>query len=275
MHNRHFILARNQPVDFICAEHSFPQIALSSTDKLYLHPKAHNVAQSSNIEIYQLDRDNIMTEKWYIRPTRDGTGTFYILNAANPNLYLHLKGHSAADNTQIELLTYDDYYKDGYRWIFQEASIIPPFASGTQKVKSGKNAVQFLHIESRSHQDGQPLELYPYESAYDSYYNWSFLKQEDGTFLIKNTATGLYMHPTGHSTDNGTRIQQLQYNSSYSPYYKWIVVPGSQANSFKIISAADPRMFLHSTGHTAVSSNQVEILYENSAYKNTYEWILQ
>lgn len=250
-------------------------IQLFSTDKLYLHPKAHSVSPSSDIEIYRLDRDNVLTEKWFINPTRDGTGTFYILNAANPNLYLHLKGHSAADNTQLELLEYDDYYKDGYRWTFQAVTIIPPFASGTQKVKSGKNNSLYLHIESRSSQDGQPLELYPYEAAHEDFYNWSFIKQDDGTFFIKNTATGLYMHPTGHSTNNGTRIQQLTYDSAYAPYYKWIVVPGSQTNSFKIISVADPRMFLHSTGHTAVSSNQVEILYESSEYQNTYEWILQ
>lgn len=100
-------------------------------------------------------------------------------------------------------------------------------------------------------------------------------ENEDNTYMIQNVVSGYYVHPKGHSTQNGTRLEQLQYNASYAPYYKWIIVPGTQAGSYKIISVADPTKYIHLSGHLAMEGNEVEILLYNQGYPNTYEWVLE
>lgn len=89
----------------------------NESSNLVMHPKAHRAASSVNIELYEKDVSNIFSEKWFIEPTRDGTKSYYIRSAANPEMMLHLKGHSAAEGTKAELLGYESTYGDMYKWL--------------------------------------------------------------------------------------------------------------------------------------------------------------
>lgn len=245
------------------------------TDKFYFHPKSHSLEQSAKLELYHLDRNNIETEKWFIRPTRAGDGAFYIQSAGDPTKYIHLTEHSVEENTLIELLNYNAPYANYYRWKFQPVSIIAPFAGGEQKIATQKNPSLFIHIKGNWSSEEGPLEIYEYSSLFNDYFIWNFLKQEDNTYLIQNKATGRYVHPIGHSTANGTRVQQLDYNGNYTPYYRWIIAPGTAAGTYRMYSVADPTRLLHLSGHTASEHNQVEILLFNKGYSDTYDWKLK
>lgn len=250
-------------------------IQLFSTDKLYWHTKAHEISNSARLELYHLDRNNLAAEKWFIRPTRAGDGAYYIQCAGNPAYYVHLANHSTMADTQLELWPYDETYSSTYKWKFDQVSIIAPFGTGTLKVLSQKDKTKYLHVKNNSTSDAQPLEILSHDPSYSTNYQWRFVKNDDNTYFIQNVVSKLYVHPKGHSTQNGTRLEQLKYNSSYAPYYKWIVTPGSQTNSYRIISVADPTKIMHLSGHTATEGNEVEILLYNRGYENTYEWILQ
>lgn len=250
-------------------------IQLFATDKLYWHTKSHALEHSAKLELYHLDRNHLDVEKWFIKPTRAGDGSYFIQCAGNPAFYVHLANHSSESNTQLELWPYDSAHAETFKWSFQPVSIIAPFATDIQKVASQKDKTKYLHVKGRTVSDAQPLEIWPYQTGHDPFYQWRFVKNEDNTYFIQNVASKLYMHPKGHSTQNGTRLEQLKYDASYAPYYKWIVIPGSQANSYKIVNVADPTKIVHLSGHTAVEGNEVEILLFNKGYENTYEWVLE
>ena len=249
-------------------------IQLFATDKLYWHTKSHAISNSARLELYSLDRNNLGSEKWFIKPTRAGDGAFYIQCAGNPNYYVHLANHSTLSNTQLELWPYDASYSDTYKWKFEQVSIVAPFATGAHRVASAKDKTKYWHIKNNSAEERKPLELLSYTSAYAMVYQWQFTKNSDNTYYIQNVSSKLYVHPIGQSTQNGTRLEQLQYNPAYSPYYKWIITPGTAAGSYKIISVADPTKIIHLSGHTAAEGNEIEILLINKGYENTYEWIL-
>ena len=250
-------------------------IQMFATDKLYWHTKSHTLGNSARLELYHLDRDHLDVQKWFIKPTRAGDGSYFIQCAGNPAFYVHLANHSSESNTQLELWPYDSAHAETFKWSFQPVSIIAPFATDIQKVASQKDKTKYLHVKGRTVSDAQPLEIWPYQTGHDPFYQWRFVKNEDNTYFIQNVASKLYMHPKGHSTQNGTRLEQLKYDASYAPYYKWIVTPGSQANSYKIVNVADPTKIVHLSGHTAAEGNDVEILLFNKGYENTYEWVLE
>lgn len=250
-------------------------IQLFSTDSLYWHTKSHAMSNSAKLELYHLDRDYLNVEKWFIKPTRAGDGAYYIQCAGDPSLYVHLTSHSTQADTQLELLSFNSSYANTFKWKFQAVSVTAPFDTGIQKVKTLKDQTKYLHVKSRSTADAQPLEILSYNASYQNFYKWQFVKNADNTYMIQNVVSGYYVHPKGHSTQNGTRLEQLQYNASYAPYYKWIIVPGTQAGSYKIISVADPTKYIHLSGHLATEGNEVEILLYNQGYPNTYEWVLE
>lgn len=249
-------------------------IQLFATDKLYWHTKSHAISNSARLELYALDRDNLGSEKWYIKPTRTGDGAFFIQCAGNPNLYVHLANHATLSNTQLELWPYDATHADTFKWKFEQVSITAPFAEGTYRVASAKDKTKYLHVKNNS-TSKQALELRSYNPENKTSFEWYFMKNEDNTYSIQNFNSMLYVHPIGQSTINGTRLEQIEYDASYSPYYKWIITAGTGYGAYKIISVADPTKYIHLSGHLALEGNEVEILLINKGYENTYEWIFQ
>lgn len=251
-------------------------IQLFATDRFYFHTNGSSLATSTAVEIYSLDRNHLFSVKWFIKPTRDGSGTYFVNIAGDPAQYLHLTSHSTAENTALEIYdAFDQAHADTYKWFFQPVSITAPFDTGIHKVVTQKDKSKFLHVWGHSTENEAKLEILTYNQTYDKIYSWKFTKLEDNTYMIQNVGSSRFVHPIGHSTVDGTRLQQLDYTTGYAPYYKWIIAPGTEANTYRIYSVANPNMLIHLSGHTAEESNEVEILLYNATYPWTYDWIMQ
>lgn len=249
-------------------------LQLFATDKYYIKTKSNSMAISTQLEIYPLVRDYLYAQKWYIKPTRAGDGSYYIQLAGDPTKYVHLPAHSTAEDNNIELLDYRPDYASTYRWKFQTVSITAPFATSTNRVVTQKDPTKYLHVAENSTANGKRIELLSYNSTYANIYKWKFIKQDDNTFMIQNTGSQKYVRPINHVSDNTTRLEQYEYISDYAPYYKWIIAPGTAAGSYFMYLVADPTKLIHLSNHMAAEFNEVEILLYNRGYSNTYEWKL-
>lgn len=248
-------------------------IQLFATEHLYFHTKAHSLDNSVKLEVYPLSREHLDSQKWHIKATRDGTGSYFIIAAGDTERYVHLTANSAAEDSALELLDYNSTQANSYKWKFQSVSITSPNLEGVSQVITQKDQTKYLHVRGHSTAGAEPLELLTYDERYANVYKWRFFRNEDNTYLIQNVASALYIHPKARSTASSTEIEQLVYDSDYAPYYKWIIIPGTRvANTYLIVSVADPTKYIHLTGNAAAQSNPIELYPYNSSVPDTYEW---
>lgn len=245
------------------------------TDSFYFHPKAHSLSNSTLLELYMLDRNQIKTEKWFIQPTRSGNGGYYIKSAGNPNRYVHLSGHSTSDNTNIELYSLDGNYNDYYSWKFVPVSIPSSMASDTVKIYTQRDMSKYLHVAAHSTASSAKMEILPFSASNASSYEWIMVKDADGTYTLQNQNSSLYAHLEGHTATASTRLEQYPYQPEYAPFYKWIIVPGTRAQSTYLIwSVANPSLCFHLAGHSSASSTQIEIYPFLQSEASSYEWLM-
>lgn len=255
-------------------------IQLLGTDALYLHPSNHSVSSSSRIETLKLNRNYINTFKWYIRPTRDGDGAFYIQSAADQSLFMHLENNTGIQDNKVELYTkFDGTPLNTYKWKFEKVTIDAPIATGTYLMKITEpydpelQEDVYMHVENRTTTEGSRLEVLTYAASFRDWFLWDITKNPDGTYSIKRHANMQYAHTKAHKSASNTGLEVLQYNATYAPYYKWVIVPGFALNSYRFQLFADPTQYMHTVGDKSRPSTLMDIAPIN-VYIQSFEWSL-
>lgn len=250
-------------------------IKLFGTDELVFHPRGNTVASSIQVETFPINRDNIGCEKWFIKPTRAGDDAYYIQNAANQDQYVHLENNSTYENSIIELYSYIDSSANTYRWNFEAVNINAPLATSIYQISTQEDLSKYMHVQGDSTLEGEYIDIRSFITAFTGSYQWEVIRQPDNTYLIKNVASGLYLHPVGNQAVAGVLLQQGKYDAAYAPFFKWIIEPGKASDNYRICIVADPSKYIHLHNNSAEEGNFVELLDYDPTESTTYDWYFQ
>ncbi len=83
--------------------------------QMFIHPIGHTTANGTRLE--QLEYNNAYAPyyRWIIAPG-SAAGTYRIYSVADPTKLIHLSGHTAAENNDVEILLFNSGYSNTYEW---------------------------------------------------------------------------------------------------------------------------------------------------------------
>ena len=83
--------------------------------QMFIHPIGHTTANGTRLE--QLEYNNAYAPyyRWIIAPG-SAAGTYRIYSVADPTKLIHLSGHMAAENNDVEIYHFISGYSNTYEW---------------------------------------------------------------------------------------------------------------------------------------------------------------
>lgn len=95
------------------------------------------ILEDTTAIITNQDRESYALTKWFLAPTRDGTGSFYIQSAADKLKYLHCTNSSGGEGNTVEYYYFHPQLEqNSYKWKFERVSIPAPLTSGVIRFRA-------------------------------------------------------------------------------------------------------------------------------------------
>lgn len=256
------------------------RIRMSYQDDRYLHVKG-SISELSRIELYNYDSNYPNGFEWIITPVQGLNNepySFYIRNASNPNLYLHLVNSTSVLATRLELRSFNQQNANTYRWILymteSRYDMDQDFASsiaGNFTIAPVNNTFLNLINQDANNWNSFKVLLNRPPVLPDPTYYWLFEKSIDGSYYIQTYSK--FLHLENRKLTSGTNVEAYNRdNDSYNlPYYRWIVKQVSPYSKNYQISPAMNENLSMSSGEPTKMDNQVKI-NNNSALPKDVQW---
>lgn len=248
---------------------------LYGTDAIYLGSQDKLTPEGSSPKSINMDRDNFSLSKWFITPTRDGTGTFYIQSASDKLKYLHLKSNLVREDNPVEY-----YYmraqeeQKSYKWKFERVNIPTPLKPGTYHISIvSPHTTFYVHTRNNVTLNYSPLELGELQQS--GTYKWIVELNPDKSYAIRTSSTQerRYIHTHNNSVEASATLEIKSYDKTQAHTYKWFVVPTHEEGIYYLELVGNPESgFMHLFGHNMFIGTPLEIYRYVDAVDFTYRW---
>ncbi len=231
--------------------------------------------------VAQSTLDGSLAQKWVIESVSgpDGQVGFRLRPALSRTLALDVSAGSATGGVALRALNGSEA---------QTFSIVDPSQlsqpiPGTYQLRCAANPTQVIDVATNSSANGANIEVY--EDYGGDAQIWDVWRNDDGTYLIKNAASGKALDVAGGVAASGTNVQlwQKQGNAAQA----WTIAYDRAADGYRIASALDPSLVLTVAGSATSGTNVViatdtgaptqRFLLDEASYTppilNTIEWI--
>lgn len=248
-------------------------IQLNGTDALYIGSTYASLPEKSKAETIIMDRENIGLSKWFITPTRDGTGSFFLQSASDKLKYLHCQNASGLDYTPIEY-----YYmrsqeeQKAYKWKFERVDIPTPLEPGVYRIRISTELL-YAHTKNNSISEKTTVELGNLDEG--GTYNWIVELNPDKTYSIRTQASTypLYLHTQDNRLGASAPLEIKSYDSSKSHTYKWLITKAKDADTYYLQLIAFPAEgYMHLYSNNLLYGTPLEIYKYVDVVDETYTW---
>lgn len=242
-------------------------IRLYGTDLRFITPRKHQIQEGAGIYLGELDRDDISMCKWFVTPTRDGTGSYYIQIAADKWKYLHT-GSGAGEGGAIDFQYLHPHLQpETYKWKFERVEVPAPLEPGLYHIALLAYAV---HTDHNSTADGTPLSIDKFSPT--GTFRWKVTKNSDNTYCINLENLDRYIHSQGNSVAPSARVDAKSYDPNFAHTYKWIIT-SIGGNNYHLQLAGNPEDgYLHMLNNYIGQYSSLEIFHYSDDAPVTYQW---
>ncbi|MGK5628534.1 RICIN domain-containing protein [Streptomyces sp. URMC 123] len=171
---------------------------------LYLHIAAHDTSPSAHAEQFRFIEDHAASYGWRFKAEGDGAGTLVNVHSGLP---LNVQGHKHEAGTRIEQWN-DPAESHGYRlWVAEHAGL----PEGTYLLRNDASGL-YATVRGGSKDSGTQIEQQPLRTAsWRGSQLWEIRRGRDdaklkdtvpedsGLYVLRNQASGLYLHISNHS----------------------------------------------------------------------------
>ena len=205
------------------------------------------VVMDGNSSYYPIGYNNVR----YSPDPACGSSTVYINNLATSALYRYTPyqpnaGALAAGYGTAPCGAYGNrnfylYFEDWFGDITEEGVLELPKSSsiteGDYVIRSALRADAVVDVYAGSSANGANIQLYSNNGS--GAQKWKISKESDGSYTIRNIATGNSLDVEGGRIRNGTNVQSYSYNGSCAQ--KWHIVQ-NEDKSYSIYSVCSGRV---------------------------------
>lgn len=249
-------------------------IQLMGTETSLMGSTDGSIPESSTVKTTEMNRESFALTKWFITPTRDGTGSFYIQSASDKLKYLHCKNASGGEGNTVEY-----YYmrqqaeQKAYKWLFEKVTIPTPLTPGTYRIYRDP---YYVHTTNDSKTPNVGLELG--NSPYNGTYTWRVEQNADCTYSIYllDGSTRLYFHTENNRVDASAPLKIDLYNKEHAYSYRWLVTGSGQPNTYYLQLVANPvDGYMHLYSHHLLYGTPLEIYRFVDVVDYVYQWTFE
>lgn len=247
-------------------------IQLLGTDAAYMGSSNRWLPEGSTVQNLEMNRDLFALSKWFVEPTRDGTGSYFIRSAYNKLKYLHCYNASGAEQNRVEYRSEDlQTEQKAYKWKFESVTIPTPLAPGTYHIKSASQ--YYVHTMHDSTEEGADLEL---GELGGGTYAWEVELNADNTYSIyvKGSYPKMYVHTDYNRTDASAPLQIDEYNAQHAFTYRWLVTKKEgEDDTYYLQLVGNPyEGYMHLFSHNLTFGTPLEIYRYVDVVDNVYTW---
>lgn len=202
-----------------------------ATQNLYMAPDKKDISENAEIYMEFLDRDNVSFYKWFLEPTRDKSGAFYIENAADKLKFLEYPTGHLMDKSPIRF-SYHRPSQDPstFKWIFEKVSVSPMIETGVYNLSMAENHNFHLYIDTDS--EGTETVEVTDNLGKTNIPRWKIIRNPDLSYYITVYGSELYLHASTNSSDPKVSIGKFEHKNGWT--YKWQITPTEQENVYMI-----------------------------------------
>lgn len=195
--------------------------------------------------------DGHLTQKWLIESVdgAGGRGVFRLRPALFRPLALEVPDGAAAGAVRVD--EPDGSAAQSFYIVAPSRLAVP--LSGTYQIRSAANESQVIDVAGGSSDNGANIQTYADNGGAAQI--WDVWQRPDGTFLIKNAASGKALDVAGGVAAAGANVQLWQKVGSAAQ--AWTIVFDRGAGGYRIASALDPSLVLTVSGEAASGASVV------------------
>lgn len=250
-------------------------LRLYGTDNIYMGTTNENVPEGERVKTIEMDRNHISLCKWFIEPTRDGTGSFYLQAAADRRKHLHSVNSTSIEMNEVEYnYIYTTTNINSYKWKLERIELDMPIEPGVYHISTAASADAYhVHPTKNNIKEGATIELGHALSG--SGYEWLVETTADKCYTISlsDSTPKLYLHSQHNSIDFSTMLELRSYDSTHAVTYKWIIVPTDIPDVYylKLVGNME-NCWLHLFNNYIGLTSQLELYKYIDAVDDTYTW---
>lgn len=207
-----------------------------ATQNLYMAPDKKDISENAQIYLEYVENENdISFDKWFLEPTSDESGSFYIENAADKLKFLEYPSGPLKDKSPIRF-SYHRPSQDPstFKWIFEEINVSSQLDANICELSfANKRDINVCpNINDTISWPHSVLDTQ--RNATDYTLDCEIIKNTDSSYSIKAYGKDLYLYAGGSTQETDNFVIIGKYNSNYAEAYKWMIVPTDKADIYHI-----------------------------------------
>lgn len=201
---------------------------------------------TDNGDIKQAPAASSSSQQWRAQVKN---GYYVFESIAHPGMVLGVKGSSAKNGSDIELVTASDSSLQQ----FKLSSVSTTVANGVYYIRIAGASNTVLDVYGGSYSSGANVQVYTKNGT--GAQKWEIKRNSDGTYTILNAQSGLALDVKNGSAQAGANVQQYTPNGSNAQ--KWHIT--YENGGYKITSALSSSLVLETAGGSTSSGANVQV----------------
>lgn len=207
-----------------------------ATQNMYLAPDKKDISENAQIYLEHIENeDDISFDKWFLEPTLDEFGSFYIENGADKLKFLEYPTGPLKDKSPIKF-SYHRPSQDPstFKWIFEEINVSSQLDASICELTfaNKKNLNVCANINDTISKTRSILDTQ--RDATDYTLECEIIKNKDSSYFIKAYGKDLYLHVGHDNQEKENTVIIGEYNSNYEEAYKWMILPTDKPDIYQI-----------------------------------------
>lgn len=245
------------------------------SDDLYLAPANRDISEEATIYLEEFNRDYVPFYKWFIEPTRDKTGGYYIENAADKLKLLKSPQAPIQKGGAIQFAyNRPSTPQQTFKWKFEKAIISTPLETGVYTIRLADFSYIGLHTQGNYTAAGTGIVEGVVTPT--GTFKWKFVKNPDSSYCIILDGTDQYIHTRGNVTLVKTPLKIGPYDSRHAYAYKWLISPADEPNVYYLNLVGNPYGgYMHLADNEVQTGNYIDISQLVAAYDTAYRFRIE
>lgn len=213
--------------------------------------------------------------KWFLVPTKDGTGSFYIQSGIDRRLHLHCQDDKMMTGTKVNIEFLPEHGDQHcFRWYFERVDVPAPIQPGVYRIRPVDDPSLAVHSSNDKAQENEILEIAPPTKT--GTFEWQLLLNRDHTYHIRLADHSLYMHTNDNSLEKSANVMVNMYNPKFSHTYKWLITKSEDENQFYVTLVGHPGWGdLHLFRNNVHPGTKLEVYSRRIVPQGTARWMFQ
>lgn len=249
-----------------------------ATANLYIAPHNKDISEGAQIYMEHFYKDNSLTFfKWFLEPTRDKTGAFFIENGADKLKYLEYPAGPLKDNSPIKF-SYHRPSQDPstFKWVFERVSVSRELETGVYNISTANNHNIDISVDIDSLVPRTTEVIDSLKRSEIDIVKWQIIKNPDSSYFIEINDSRLYLHANTNNSESNNQVVIGEYNPDYAWAYKWEIIPTDQEGVYKICLFDNAAYgYLYLTGNKVQINNSLSTGQYNPDQDNGYNFYIR